>query len=159
MKICLLFCNLFLCLMYCSQFYGASNFFSAYKNRNLWAGNLCRGKFNNILMFIIKLLLTNFIEKKTHRHIAKSTGMNAIILLFLRERTNGKQFGCGHTPKFLLGRRPRLKDKPLGQNVPKLGRCFSQCRPPFSAQWQAIISIICPVWKTGGIIRNRRVFR
>ena len=61
---------------------------------------------NNILMFIIKLLLTNFIEKKTHRHIAKSTGMNAIILLFLRERTNGKQFGCGHTPKFLLGRRP-----------------------------------------------------
>jgi hypothetical protein len=44
---------------------------------------------NNNLMFIIKLLLTNFIEKKTHRHIAKSTGMNAIILLFLRERTNG----------------------------------------------------------------------
>ena len=81
---------------------------------------------NNNLMFIIKLLLTNFIEKKTHRHIAKSTGMNAIILLFLRERTNGKQFGCGHTPKFLLGRGPQkclLGSLPrpgsLGQNVPK----------------------------------------
>ena len=39
---------------------------------------------------------------------------------------NGKQFGCGHTPKFLLGRGPQKcllgslpKPGSLGQNVPK----------------------------------------
>ena len=62
---------------------------------------------NNNLMFIIKLLLTNFIEKKTHRHIAKSTGMNAIILLFLRERTNG------YTETSII---PRLTEQPLYLN-------------------------------------------
>jgi len=63
----------------------------------------------NFIVYHLGLMIAKqfkFVNKKIHRHIAKSTGMNAIILLFLRERTNGKQFGCGHTPKFLLGRRP-----------------------------------------------------
>lgn len=97
---------------------------------------------NNNLMVTIKLLLTYFIQRKTRHYIAKPTGMNAIILLFLggvHKRQAGQVWP--HLP-FLTGRGP---SKMLVGEPPQTRLFGTKCPKEVGCVTAAVASVpYCP---------------